>query len=93
MDGQDDIGPTAYVWCAGCGTEGPPKGTIDEAILAWNTRTNTSASVTGNVGGDVGGNVTGSVGSLAAQAKADVNAGCHGDIGADDGTTKAAQTD
>lgn len=31
-------------------------------------------SVTGNVGGNVGGNVTGSVGSLATQAKADVNA-------------------
>ena len=31
-------------------------------------------NVTGNVTGNVGGNVTGSVGSLAAQAKADVNA-------------------
>lgn len=31
-------------------------------------------SVTGNVGGNVGGNVTGSVGSLATQAKADVQA-------------------
>ena len=31
-------------------------------------------SVTGNVGGNVSGNVVGSVGSLATQAKADVNA-------------------
>lgn len=36
--------------------------------------TGSVASVTGNVAGNVGGNVVGSIGSLATQAKADVNA-------------------
>ena len=28
----------AFVRCVGCGTEGPPQDTEEEAITAWNTR-------------------------------------------------------
>ncbi len=47
------------------------------------------ATVTGNVNGNVGGNVTGSVGSLAAQAKADVNAEADTALNDYDGPTNA----
>jgi hypothetical protein len=53
---------------------GSVSGAVGSVTGAVGSVTGAVGSVTGNVGGNVGGNVTGSVGSLAAQAKADVNA-------------------
>lgn len=49
-------------------------GTNAATTVTTSLTTTFTGSVTGNVNGNVGGNVTGSVGSLATQAKADVNA-------------------
>lgn len=59
------------------GSVGSVTGAVGSVTGAVGSVTGAVASVTGAVGsvtGNVGGNVTGSVGSLAAQAKADVNA-------------------
>lgn len=37
-ENDDEIGRRCHVWCAGCGTSGPPMRSRKAAIRAWNRR-------------------------------------------------------